>query len=329
MGPMTLTEVAFRAADGYGLTLFRSPAPQEEHPRPVLVLPGANSNRMTFALTQDDSLVAELNRHGRDVWLLDFRGSHSSVWPHTSTAPVDLDRKLTLDLPAAIDTVLKQTGADRLDLVGHSLGGLFIYFYLGQGIDVPVGRAVTLCAPAHFRRFFGAISPVMAPPARWLAPVAKHLKGLGIDRLLKSPGPLAHMLTMARHFRPRLLSSDMRRRFFEWAVEDMPGGDLSQLMKWVGEGQLSSPQGTDYEGCFSRMTRPIMVVAAAADNIAPMQAVREAFQRIASPEKIFLELGKEHGSTVEYAHQDVLLAAEACADLFTPVARWLEPVTSD
>ena len=121
-GPIELAEFAFRAADGYRLTLYRSPASTGEHPRPVLLLPGANSNRMTFALTQDDSLVAELNRHGRDVWLLDFRGSHSSVWPHSSTAPVDLDRKLMLDLPSAIDVVLEHTGAERVDLVGHSLG---------------------------------------------------------------------------------------------------------------------------------------------------------------------------------------------------------------
>ena len=183
--PITYEAYPLRTKDGFELTLFRSRptvASLQTDRRPVLLLPGANSNRFTFGVVDGLTLPASLNATGRDVWLLDFRGSRSSRYVRTGKPVINLDRKLDYDLPSAIDVVLRETGADRVDLVGHSLGGVFAYcFCAGPGAE-RVGRLVTLAAPASFEKFFGLAAALMHHPTRWLAPLARHLPGIGIDR---------------------------------------------------------------------------------------------------------------------------------------------------
>ena len=72
--------------------------------------------------------------------------------PRVGPKPQNLDAKIRIDLPEAIQQVLHKTQTNRLDLIGHSLG-IFIYAYLGANPHAPVGRAVTICSPAHVRRF--------------------------------------------------------------------------------------------------------------------------------------------------------------------------------
>ncbi|MCD6287846.1 MAG: alpha/beta fold hydrolase, partial [Candidatus Hydrogenedentes bacterium] len=53
-------------------------------------------------------------------------------------------------LSARIDSILKSTGADRIDLVGHSMGGLVARYYIEQlGGDSKVRRCVTIHTPHH------------------------------------------------------------------------------------------------------------------------------------------------------------------------------------
>ena len=182
-----------RTRDGFELMLYRSrPSVLSlvAHQRPVLLLPGANSNRFTFGIIDGLTLPASLNAVGRDVWLLDFRGSRSSRFLGPGKPVIDLDAKLDFDIPAAIDFILEQTQSEQLDLVGHSLGGVFGYCVCSGPDASRIGRLVTLASPASFEKFFGTVAKVMHHPTRLLAPVARKLPGIGIDRAAKMPGPL-------------------------------------------------------------------------------------------------------------------------------------------
>jgi pimeloyl-ACP methyl ester carboxylesterase len=324
--PVDYEAYPVRTDDGFELTLFRSRptvASLRREARPVLLLPGANSNRFTFGVIEGLTLPATLNAAGRDVWLLDFRGSRSSRYLRAGRPPIDLDRKLDMDLPAAVRTVLQETGAERLDLVGHSLGGVFAYcFCMGPGAEL-VGRVVTLAAPASFAGFFGPVAPLMHHPARWLSPVAKRLKGIGVDRAARLPGPLPHLFAMNNHLRPRSMSAAHRRAWLEHGIEDLPGGDLAQLMRWITTGRYVGSDGRDRGRRLADVHTPTLVIRVEGDGLVPGQSVTDAHEQLGATDKSYLVIGKSHGATRNYRHADILLAPSAVYDVHPHVIGWL------
>ncbi len=264
----------FMTADGWELRLFRSPPPLggDALGRPVLMLPGMSANRFSFGLRPGTSLAGALNAAGRDVWILEFRGAASSVWRGSGRGVVDLDRKLRFDIPAAARAVRQLTGAEAIDLVGHSLGGLFAYLYLGGPDAEPVGRAVTLAAPGSFTQFLGRGRALIHLPVRVLAPLARQLSGFGLPALARTAGPVPHLVAMRRHFHLGGVDVATQRAWLDHAVEDLPGGDLAQILAWAATGRLRGRDGDDYTDRLSRVRQPVLVIASAGDKlVAPGQ----------------------------------------------------------
>lgn len=134
---------------------------------PLVLIHGLASNRFTFDLAPDLSLAKFLAAQGWDVWNVELRGTvrmhgrcalssfsgieigfDSSVSGlfHNSGAGLSkrqpnccvsqprwtVDDHLNLDLPAILRHVLQHTGASRVHLIGHSLGGMIITGLLTQ-----------------------------------------------------------------------------------------------------------------------------------------------------------------------------------------------------
>lgn len=324
--PIHYQEHRFETPDGWGLSLWRSrPISADGSRRPVLLLHGVGANRFAFGVVRDASLPAVLNAHGRDTWLLEFRGNRSSRPPRSgSRRHATVDDKLHVDLPAAIEEIRGLTGAARVDLVGHSLGGVLTYLHCGGPHGEQVGRAVTLAAPANFEAMLGALRPLLRGPARALAPVARLLPGLGVDHLARFPGPIPHLVALRHHVRPRGLDRNERRLYLDHAIEDMVGGDLAQMMNWCASGRLQSNEGHDYGWRLAACRTPIRLLASATDSLIPIAGVREAFALLGSDEKDLHVVARDRGSTRDYAHADLLLSRHALSDVHPHVLDWLE-----
>lgn len=77
-----------------------------------------------------------LRKDGWHVWLFNY-------WPPMSTISHFAEQ-----LQRAVEWVISQTGHDKVDLVGHSMGGLIIRYYLTYlGGEKRVQRAVSLASP--------------------------------------------------------------------------------------------------------------------------------------------------------------------------------------
>lgn len=101
------------------------------HP-PVILVPGYGLNRGTFIF-----LAIYLRRRGWPwVWGLNNR-------PHSASVETYVDR-----LAQRVQQVLAATGATRVDLVGHSMGGAIAALYIHErGGAEHVRRLVTLGTP--------------------------------------------------------------------------------------------------------------------------------------------------------------------------------------
>ncbi|MFD0316829.1 esterase/lipase family protein [Streptomyces flavalbus] len=136
-----------------------APLPTRARP-PVVLLHGFIDNRSVFVL-----LRRSLARHGQQVESLNY----SPLTCDVRTAAALLGRH--------IEEICRRTGSDRVDVVGHSLGGLIARYYVQRlGGDTRVRTLVTLGTPHSGTR----VAPVANahPIVRQMRPGSALLKEL-------------------------------------------------------------------------------------------------------------------------------------------------------
>jgi pimeloyl-ACP methyl ester carboxylesterase len=136
------------------------------HP-PVLLLHGFVDNRSTFAV-----LRRSLHQHG---------------WPQVQAlnySPLIGDIRTAAELLGRnVEQVCAQTGRRRVDVVGHSLGGLIARYYVQRlGGDLRIRTLVTLGTPHSGTRAVPALAPhpiirQMRPGSEVLAELAEAAPG--------------------------------------------------------------------------------------------------------------------------------------------------------
>jgi triacylglycerol esterase/lipase EstA (alpha/beta hydrolase family) len=118
--------------------------PSAAHPRPVILVHG------TFADMSDSwqALSPLLHNHGYCVFALNY-GSHDGSGALGIYATGDIAESAA-QLSAFVDRVLAATGAAKVDLVGHSQGGMMPRYYLKYlGGAAKVGALVGLAPSNH------------------------------------------------------------------------------------------------------------------------------------------------------------------------------------
>jgi pimeloyl-ACP methyl ester carboxylesterase len=157
-----------RAAVWLSTQRGRRPRPYDPtlpHPTPVVFVHGFLGDRTNFRLLED---------------ALDMRGVSNVVY-FEYPPRFDWPRLATL-LGRAIDAVRLATGVRRVDVVGHSLGGLVARYLVDMRSETPIRRLVTLCAPyfgtplpPNELAVFGAHDPIVPVPHPDYGPHAPHL----------------------------------------------------------------------------------------------------------------------------------------------------------
>jgi triacylglycerol esterase/lipase EstA (alpha/beta hydrolase family) len=126
--------------------------PTSEHPDPVVLVPG------TFADMADDfnSISPLLYDHGYCVFALNYGGTPGS--PIQSIGEISAS---AAQLSSFVDKVLAATGAAKVDLVGHSQGGMMPRYYLKfDGGASKVNRLVGLAPSNHGTTLDGLLTLV-------------------------------------------------------------------------------------------------------------------------------------------------------------------------
>ena len=98
----------FIAGDGMPLNLLHLRGRQPATRGPVLLVHGAGVRANLFRPPTDTTIVGALLDHGYDVWLENWRASID--FPPN---PWTLDKAALYDHPKAVETMVRETGADR------------------------------------------------------------------------------------------------------------------------------------------------------------------------------------------------------------------------
>ncbi|WP_223268521.1 esterase/lipase family protein [Streptosporangium nondiastaticum] len=187
--------------------------PSAAHPRPVVLVHGTLGNATDNWLVMAPYLV----KRGYCVFSLDY-GKLPGVPVFYGLGPID---KSAEELSAYVDKVRAATGADKVDMVGHSQGGMM---------------------PRYYINFLGGASKVNHLIG--LAPSSHGTTMMGLTKLMDSvPGARKALGGMAQGLTDQALGSDFLNRL-NASPDTMPGVEYSVIATKYD--QVVTPHGTNF-----------------------------------------------------------------------------------
>jgi pimeloyl-ACP methyl ester carboxylesterase len=313
-----------RTPDGWDLALhhYRG-APVAAQMPPVILCPGYSFNRVFMDFDNRYSLARFLAQRGFDTWVLELRGHGDSEFAGEHRTGWTFDDLVELDVPTAVRAVRAQSGR-RPVWIGHSMGGILIYAALGAdaALQESVAGLVTMASPVAF-------PPVTSPLFRG---VGQLLATLPLPQRLPQRGALV-ALWSAVSWSPGVLDVGMNpanidRQAFGEALRrgicNVSRSLLRQLAQWSLSGELRScDQRIDYRAGLAHITTPALIIAGAADRLAPPELVRFAYDHVSSTRKQYREFSIRNGDSADYGHVDLVFGRRAPEEVFPAIATWI------
>lgn len=328
-------------SDGWRLGVRHlRPASPDPNKLPVVLCHGLGLNGTFWTITDPQThLPAQLLARGYEVFIFDFRGSGESarVGPvgrinarlrqtpflEVGEGRWNVDEIVRYDVPAVLDYVKSATGKDRVNWVGHSLGGMLMFPYLELAPDAR--RIANLVA-------MGATITFAETPQ---TDMLKANRGLRMLARVASPGRLGRPLMFARfpgldridqfYYTSSNVDKTTVSRFYGYTLEDTGRGALAQLDPYLEFGRfLSADRTVDYVGRLSQVTVPVLMVAGDGDIMSDVPSTTLTFNALGSSDKTLMRFGKAEGHVADYGHCDLVWSRHAPRELFPPLIDWLD-----
>lgn len=291
----------------------------------LLLIHGYGQNRYAWHLPSR-SFGNYLAAEGFDVFNLDLRG-HGRSRHLGARPPRDLADYVREDVPAAIDSVQRISGHERVFLMGHSLGGLISYA-AAPGIPNQVAGVITLGSPYHFTRgsrFLSAVGSAMLAVDRTIQiDDGLPLKDVGeVMRLLRvfveSPlFPLPIRGYAPKSMEPRILGQHMSLAMDRGSVAVMRSLFLRAAEARASGHRLGVLYG--FASAFEELDLPLLIIAGSEDGLAPPESVRPAYERSSSSDKTYRVFPR--------GHIDILVGRDAPLTVWPLVLSWLNRRTT-
>lgn len=320
--------VFVRTSDGWRIALHRY---RPEHPRkglPVILCHGLGGNRYSFDLPGAPSLARFLRDRGRDVWVVELRGSGQSDRPGILKSDVPwswgFDDHLQKDVAAAIDCVLAHTHAAAVHWIGHSMGGMLGLSRVAAHDGSPIASVVALGAPCDFSQIPPRIFALLLRLKSALKLI--HLVPTGILARISIPvlgflPPYIQGLYHAANIDP----TTARRIVTLGSAAIMSSQLWLDFGRFLETGVFATNDGAPYLELLGRSEVPMLSIAGAADLLAPPASVNsQCAQPGLSGERTYLVMGKDSGCQEDYGHMDLLLGNRADQEIYPVIADWLE-----
>jgi pimeloyl-ACP methyl ester carboxylesterase len=313
-----------------------------KHPEPgklpVILCHGLGLNATFWTIT-NHHLPSQLTARGYEVYVFDIRGSgenarlgrhdrlnwflRQTLFRERGEHNWTVDDLIRYDVPAILDYVQRDTGQDRVNWVGHSLGGMLVFPYLELSPDRD-----------RIANFVGMGSTVILAETPQ-GDMLRANRGLRVLSLFASPGRLGRPLSFFRV--PGMESIDRFyysnenvdrltvSRFYGYTLEDTGPGALRQLDPYLEYGHmLSADRTVDYSARLGAIKTPTLLIAGRGDIMSDVPSTELTFAGMGSPDKSLMIFGKADGHVADYGHCDLVWSRHAPREIFPPLIDWLD-----
>ena len=170
-------ELNITCADQYTLSARYYAANSNAHTNPVLICPATGITKNFY-----HHFAYWLSEQGYAVLVFDFRGIGASLHGRLKDSTASIQKWGQLDIPAAIDALIAKTGAEKIQLLGHSAGGQLL------GI-VPnydkVKNVVAVSGSTGYVKKLSGRTKVLAPVMfNMVFPISNLFKGYGATKFI-------------------------------------------------------------------------------------------------------------------------------------------------
>lgn len=307
-----------RTSDGWELCLRRirlQGAPRDAPP--VMMLHGLAANHHSFHFAER-SMAAWMAARGHDVWIPELRGHGDSL---ARSYDWDVDAYLERDLPALISEILSATGAQALDWVGHSMGGVLLMLYGARHDPRIIRRGVTIASAVDYSVGETAYRSLLA-----LRPLLEPLPYLPFGPAMRLLAPVfgrGRRLPERFHVWPPNIEPDLVRRIYARCFHTIPTSLLLSLSTTFETGGFRLATGDPLLPSVPKLNAPLLMLAGSKDHQVSTEAVAHSARIIGDNASVRL-YGVQHGHAHDYGHFDLLLGSRAPVEVWPDVATFLE-----
>jgi pimeloyl-ACP methyl ester carboxylesterase len=305
---------------------------------PVVLCHGLGLNATFWTIT-DNHLPSQLAARGYDVFVFDIRGSGENGRPghhdrinhclrqtcfrEWGEREWTVDDLVHYDVPAILDFVERETGHDRVNWVGHSLGGMLVFTFLELAPQ-----------PERIANFVGMGSTIIQAELPQ-TDMLRANRGLRMLSLFASPGRLGRPLAFFRvpgmeridrfYYSNENVDRLTIKRFYGYTLEDTGPGALRQLDPYLEYGHMLSADRTiDYSARLGEISTPTLLIAGDGDIMSDVASTELTYAGLGSPDKSIMRFGKSSGHSEDYGHCDLVWSRHAPKEIFPPLIDWLD-----
>lgn len=285
---------------------------------PVVMVHGIAINHRNLDPRPDVSLARAVRDAGRDVWLLTLRSGRWDLSAGERKA-IDFAALAHEDLPKALAFVRAQTGADQLDYLGFSMGGMLLYACIGQTVpEAALRRVVIMGSPG----IVGAVLPgtrLVAAIGRVWQPTLHARFWTGLTAFLAEmvPTHIHGIFLNRRNCLPGLIHTYMVD-----ATSDIPGPLGMNMVHWAARDGVVRLDGEPVLPRLAAVRVPALFMAGAADKLGTVRAVRAAYDVWGGAKELRV-LGRSAGCVADYGHMDMVTGPAAPREVFAPIIAFL------
>ncbi|WP_415751836.1 alpha/beta fold hydrolase [Leptospira wolffii] len=319
-----------KTSDDWDLTMEHFPPAAGSNPKkyPVILCHGFIANRIYLKINEKSSIVANLQREGYDVWLLELRGKQTAGSPGllfgSKTFDYSIDDYIKQDADTAIQYVLKNTGKDKVNWVGHSMGGMIQYARLGSLGENRIANFVAIGSPA-----------ILDPPNRALSLWSSFTWALNLWFVVPTEtwagirGGTGLPIFPRKYFEEIFwyepnIDPKIRSGIFTDSIATVSKREARQMEKVIETGSFRSEDGKlNYAEGLGNIKIPVLLVGGRRDKLGFTYSLRYVYDNLGTADKTLFIASKGKGHSEDYGHTDLVTGKRADEEIFPTILQWL------